>query len=66
MKFRTDLIPIPMKKINVVVSMNWFGCHGARFDCESQWVHIRTPSGGVLPIGERNEESTEAKFDGEN
>ncbi|KAJ9541896.1 hypothetical protein OSB04_028402 [Centaurea solstitialis] len=27
MKFRTDLIHIPMEEVNVVVSMNWFGCH---------------------------------------
>ncbi|KAJ9566165.1 hypothetical protein OSB04_002131 [Centaurea solstitialis] len=37
-----------------------------RFDCESQRVEIQNPSGGVLPIGKRIEETTEAVFDGEN
>ncbi|KAJ9539526.1 hypothetical protein OSB04_032259 [Centaurea solstitialis] len=37
-KFRIDLIPIPMKEINVVVGMNWLGHHLAKFDCESQTI----------------------------
>ncbi|KAJ9566401.1 hypothetical protein OSB04_002367 [Centaurea solstitialis] len=36
------------------------------FDCESQRVEIRTPSRGVLLIGKRIDETTEAVFDGEN
>ncbi|KAJ9538997.1 LOW QUALITY PROTEIN: hypothetical protein OSB04_031730 [Centaurea solstitialis] len=66
MKFRMDLIPIPFGEISVVVGMNWFDCYKARFECESQWVEIRTPSGGVLLIGKWVEETTEAVFDGEN
>ena len=58
--------PYSIWEIGVVVGMNWFDCYRARFDCESQRVEIRTPSGGVLPIGKRIEETTEAVFDSEN
>ncbi|KAJ9545069.1 hypothetical protein OSB04_024776 [Centaurea solstitialis] len=47
-RFRVDLIPIPMKEINVVLGMSWLGRHGAWFDCEGQRVKIRNPSGGDL------------------
>ncbi|KAJ9545159.1 hypothetical protein OSB04_024866 [Centaurea solstitialis] len=49
-RFRVDLIPIPMKEINVVLGMSWLGRHGAWFDCEGQRVKIRNPSGGDLII----------------
>ncbi|KAJ9565655.1 hypothetical protein OSB04_001621 [Centaurea solstitialis] len=49
-RFRVDLIPIPMKEINVVLGMSWLGRHGAWFDCEGQRVKIRNPSRGDLII----------------
>ncbi|KAJ9556847.1 hypothetical protein OSB04_011461 [Centaurea solstitialis] len=49
-RFCIDLIPIPMREINVVIGMNWLGRHRARFDCESQRVEVRSPSEGVLTI----------------
>ncbi|KAJ9561310.1 hypothetical protein OSB04_006470 [Centaurea solstitialis] len=49
-RFRVDLIPIPMREINVVLGMSWLSRHGAWFDCEGQRVRIRNPDGGVLII----------------
>ncbi|KAJ9541992.1 hypothetical protein OSB04_028498 [Centaurea solstitialis] len=49
-RFRVDLIPIPMKEINVVLGMSWLGRHGAWFDCEGQRVKIRNPRGEDLII----------------
>ncbi|KAJ9554440.1 hypothetical protein OSB04_018485 [Centaurea solstitialis] len=49
-RFRVDLIPIPMREINVVLGMSWLSRHGAWFDCEGQRVKIRNPSGGDLII----------------
>ncbi|KAJ9541893.1 hypothetical protein OSB04_028399 [Centaurea solstitialis] len=49
-RFRVDLIPIPMREINVVLGMSWLSLHGAWFDCEGQRVKIRNPSGGDLII----------------
>ncbi|KAJ9539061.1 hypothetical protein OSB04_031794 [Centaurea solstitialis] len=49
-KFCVDLIPIPMREINVVLGMRWLSRHGVWFDCEGQRVKIRNPSGGDLII----------------
>ncbi|KAJ9561583.1 hypothetical protein OSB04_006743 [Centaurea solstitialis] len=49
-RFRVDLIPIPMRKINVVLGISWLSRHGVWFDCEGQRVKIRNPSGGDLII----------------
>ncbi|KAJ9535388.1 hypothetical protein OSB04_un001497 [Centaurea solstitialis] len=49
-KFRIDLIPIPMREINVVVGVDWLGRNGGHIDCENERVVIRNPSGGELTI----------------
>ncbi|KAJ9547715.1 hypothetical protein OSB04_020258 [Centaurea solstitialis] len=49
-RFRVDLIPIPMREINVVLGMSWLSRHGAWFDCDGQRVKIKNPSGGDLII----------------
>ena len=47
-KFPIDLIPNMMKEINVIVRMDWLGCHQAMIDCERQWIRVQTASGGVM------------------
>ncbi|KAJ9537877.1 hypothetical protein OSB04_030610 [Centaurea solstitialis] len=49
-KFSIDLIPIPMREIQVVVGMDWLRRNGANVDCENCRVVVRTPSGGELTI----------------
>src|SRR5581483_3925764 len=49
-KFRIDLIPIPMREINVVVGVDWLSRNGGHIDCENERVVIRNPSGGELTI----------------
>ncbi|KAJ9560610.1 LOW QUALITY PROTEIN: hypothetical protein OSB04_005770, partial [Centaurea solstitialis] len=46
-KFRIDLIPIPMREINGV---DWLSRNGGHIDCENEQVVIRNPSGGELTI----------------
>ncbi|KAJ9561460.1 hypothetical protein OSB04_006620 [Centaurea solstitialis] len=49
-KFSIDLIPIPMKDIQVVAGMDWLRRNGANVDCENCRVVVRNPSGGELTI----------------
>ncbi|KAJ9560649.1 hypothetical protein OSB04_005809 [Centaurea solstitialis] len=49
-KFNIDLIPIPMREINVVVGVDWMGRNGAHIDCEFERVVIRNPSGGEIVV----------------
>ncbi|KAJ9539497.1 hypothetical protein OSB04_032230 [Centaurea solstitialis] len=49
-KFSIDLIPIPMREIQVVVGMDWLRRNGANVDCENCRVVVRNPSGGELTI----------------
>ncbi|KAJ9556417.1 hypothetical protein OSB04_011031 [Centaurea solstitialis] len=46
--FSIDLIPIPMKGIDVVVGADWMFRNRATVDCAEQLVRIRNPSGGEL------------------
>ncbi|KAJ9566564.1 hypothetical protein OSB04_002530 [Centaurea solstitialis] len=49
-EFKIDLIPIPMREINVVVGVDWLSRNGGHIDCEFERVVIRNPSGGELTI----------------
>ncbi|KAJ9561564.1 hypothetical protein OSB04_006724 [Centaurea solstitialis] len=49
-KFSIDLIPIPMREIQVVARMDWLRRNGANVDCENCRVVVRNPSGGELTI----------------
>ncbi|KAJ9558259.1 LOW QUALITY PROTEIN: hypothetical protein OSB04_012873 [Centaurea solstitialis] len=49
-KFNIDLIPIPMREIQVVAGMDWLKKNGAHVDCENCRVVVRNPSGGELTI----------------
>ncbi|KAJ9556252.1 LOW QUALITY PROTEIN: hypothetical protein OSB04_010866 [Centaurea solstitialis] len=49
-KFSIDLIPIPMREIQVVAGMDWLRRNGANVDCENCRVVVRNPSGGELTI----------------
>ncbi|KAJ9547454.1 hypothetical protein OSB04_019997 [Centaurea solstitialis] len=49
-KFSIDLIPIPMREIQVVVGMDWLRRNEANVDCENCRVVVRNPSGGELTI----------------
>ncbi|KAJ9553882.1 LOW QUALITY PROTEIN: hypothetical protein OSB04_017927 [Centaurea solstitialis] len=50
LEFIIDLIPIPMREINVVVGVDWLSRNGGHIDCENERVVIRNPSGGELTI----------------
>ncbi|GJQ90285.1 putative reverse transcriptase domain-containing protein [Tanacetum coccineum] len=45
-KFLIDLIPMPMREINVVISMDWLNKYDAIISCQNKLIRIRTPSGG--------------------
>ncbi|KAJ9556611.1 LOW QUALITY PROTEIN: hypothetical protein OSB04_011225 [Centaurea solstitialis] len=49
-EFKIDLIPIPMREINVVVGVDWLSRNGGHIDCENERVVIQNPSGGELTI----------------
>ncbi|KAJ9563166.1 hypothetical protein OSB04_008326 [Centaurea solstitialis] len=49
-EFKIDLIPIPMREINVVVGVDWLSRNGGHIDCEFERVVIQKPSGGELTI----------------
>ncbi|KAJ9561205.1 hypothetical protein OSB04_006365 [Centaurea solstitialis] len=49
-KFSIDLIPIPMREIQVVAGMDWLRRNEANVDCENCRVVVRNPSGGELTI----------------
>ncbi|KAJ9546254.1 hypothetical protein OSB04_025961 [Centaurea solstitialis] len=49
-KFSIDLIPIPMREIQVVAGMDWLRRNGANVDCENCRVVVRNLSGGELTI----------------
>ncbi|KAJ9545001.1 hypothetical protein OSB04_024708 [Centaurea solstitialis] len=49
-KFSIDLIPIPMREIQVVAGMDWLRRNGANVDCENCRVVVRNPIGGELTI----------------
>ncbi|KAJ9556038.1 hypothetical protein OSB04_010652 [Centaurea solstitialis] len=49
-KFNIDLIPIPMREINVVAGVDWMSRNGAHIDCEFERVVIRNPSGGEIVV----------------
>ncbi|KAJ9552628.1 LOW QUALITY PROTEIN: hypothetical protein OSB04_016673 [Centaurea solstitialis] len=46
-KFRIDLIPIPLREINVVVGVDWLSRNGGHIDCENK--RVSEPK-GELPI----------------
>lgn len=53
-RFRVDLVPISLRRLKVIVGMDWLGANGAMIDCERHLVRIRTQNGGELVIhGER-------------
>ncbi|KAJ9539429.1 hypothetical protein OSB04_032162 [Centaurea solstitialis] len=49
-KFSIDLIPIPMREINVVAGVDWLSRNGGHIDCENERVVIRNLSGEELTI----------------
>ncbi|KAJ9537987.1 hypothetical protein OSB04_030720 [Centaurea solstitialis] len=49
-KFKIDLILIPMREINVVVGVDWLSRNGGHIDCENERAVVRNPSGGELTI----------------
>ncbi|KAJ9544424.1 hypothetical protein OSB04_024131 [Centaurea solstitialis] len=49
-KFNIDLIPIPMREIQVVAGMDWLRRNEANVDCENCRVVVQNPSGGELTI----------------
>ncbi|KAJ9561717.1 hypothetical protein OSB04_006877 [Centaurea solstitialis] len=49
-EFSIDLIPIPMREINVVAGVDWLSRNGGYIDCENEQVVIRNLSGGELTI----------------
>ncbi|PWA53334.1 reverse transcriptase domain-containing protein [Artemisia annua] len=53
-KYPTDLIPIPMGELDVVIGMDWLGMNEAIIVCRQKLAQLRTPSGGEIIIyGER-------------
>ncbi|KAJ9558584.1 hypothetical protein OSB04_013198 [Centaurea solstitialis] len=60
-RFRVELIPIPMREISIVLGVDRLNCNGAHINCENQQVVIRNPSGGELTIKETIEMCTLAK-----
>ncbi|KAJ9544548.1 hypothetical protein OSB04_024255 [Centaurea solstitialis] len=52
-EFSIDLIPIPMREINVVAGVDWLSRNGGHIDCENERVVIRNPSGGELTIAKK-------------
>jgi hypothetical protein len=43
-----DLYVLPLKRIEVVLGMDWMSDHGAHIDCEEKTVSIRKPGGGRI------------------
>ncbi|KAJ9538971.1 hypothetical protein OSB04_031704 [Centaurea solstitialis] len=48
--FRINLIPTPMRGIDVIVGVDRMYQNGGTLDCEGQLVRIRNPSGGELVL----------------
>ena len=47
-RFSIDLIPIAMRKLCVIVGMDWMESFNAEIACWSKQVRVRTPSGREL------------------
>jgi hypothetical protein len=46
--YYADLYVLPLKRIEVVLGMDWMSDHGAHIDCEEKTVSIRKPGGGRI------------------
>ncbi|XP_024965965.1 uncharacterized protein LOC112506177 [Cynara cardunculus var. scolymus] len=58
-RFTINLIPIPMREINVIVGIDWLGAHDAHIGCKLQQVHLQNPSGRELIVqGEKKKGRT--------
>ncbi|KAJ9544714.1 hypothetical protein OSB04_024421 [Centaurea solstitialis] len=63
-EFWIDLIPTPMKEVDVEFGMDWWSRNQAIVDCAGQMVRTQGPSGGELVMYGDREQTKKVSFSG--